>query len=151
MSDWHRSILAASQGSEHRHRNFRRQLSEYGTFQNLSRGKIDIWSELEQRKCVLYFSEPQQCRLLPLFLDRATLQQPAPAPWSRGVTLASRKHLRRPALQRPGVRRSAQRPGVRGPPQLIAEVSPVTLRIKDKLYLLPIETVREEDKCTKTL
>ena len=46
MSDWHRSILAASQGSEHRHRNFRRQLSEYGTFQNLSRGKIDIWSKL---------------------------------------------------------------------------------------------------------
>jgi len=37
LADWHRSILSARQGRDQRHRNFRRQLSEYGTFQNISR------------------------------------------------------------------------------------------------------------------
>ena len=41
LTEWHRSVLA-SQGSHnqsHKDRNYRRQLSEYGTFQNLSRGR----------------------------------------------------------------------------------------------------------------
>ena len=116
--------------------------------------KTNIETQFNQRTInISAFSEPQQCGLLALLLYRETLQHSAPCP-HLGVTFSDRKYLRRPALSWPSVWCPAPGvtwPGVWGPPQLIAEVSPVALRLRDQLCPLPIQTLREADKCAETL
>ena len=115
LTDWLASIRNLSGPGKERDTSYRRQLSEYGTFQNTSRGESPTPRAAPISKVS---SEQEQCGRVSLLLHRKAVQL---AQTEAAVIQAGREPLR---VWRPGQGRNIPGASTPGQPQRQAEAKP---------------------------